>query len=300
MEAYITPERTANAIMQDTRFKGYYLVVEGSKDVKLFGKFVNNEVIRVRPAFGNEKVKSVLQILDDRGFENRVGIIDSDFKKILNITENLSGLFITDDHDIEVMIIKTKALENVLNVYCSKTKIDEFEKSKGITIRKALVSLGKEIGYLKLANEIYDLGLVFKPKKAEGKQVKYNRFTCEKTFNFLGSEKMIQTLINYSRNKDTNLKREEEIKNKFNKVSEIEVDLMQLVNGHDLSNFLYILMKKILKSRNKMLNDFRAVEDSLILAYELSFFRETELYDQIKEWATINKVKAFDENKNTT
>ena len=47
-----------------------------------------------------------------------------------------------------------------------------------------------------------------------------------------------------------------------------ELDLMQLVNGHDLANFLYILMKKILKSKNKMLNDFTCIEDSLILAYD--------------------------------
>lgn len=295
MEAYITPERTANAIMQDTRFAGYYLVVEGQKDVKLYGKFVNSEIIRIRPAFGNEKVKRVLQILDERGFENRVGIIDSDFKKILKITENLNGLFITDDHDIEVMIIKTKALENVLNVYCSKTKIKEFEKKRGTTIREALLSLGKEIGYLKLANKIYDLGLVFKPKNAEGNQIRYNKFTCEKTFNFLGSESMIQTIINYSRNRDTTLKEKNTIEEKFTEVSEQELDLMQLTNGHDLSNFLYILMKKILKSRNKMLTDYRAVEDSLILAYELSYFKETELFNQLTDWANQNGIKLFDE-----
>ncbi len=205
MEAYITPDRTANAIMQDSSFTGYYLVVEGIKDVKLYGKFVNEGIVRIRPAFGSQKVRKVLQILDERRFENRVGIIDSDFKKILNITDDLSGLFITDDHDIEVMIIKTKALENVLNVFCSAATIKEFEKQKQIPIREALFTLGKEIGYLKLANKIYDLGLVFKPKNVEGNQIRYNRFTCERTFNFLGSEKMIQTIIDYSRNRDTAL-----------------------------------------------------------------------------------------------
>ena len=79
MEQYITPERTANAILQDNSFNGYYLVVEGNKDVKLYGKFVNNQDFRIKPAFGNEKVKEVLSILEDRGFDKRIGIIDSDF-----------------------------------------------------------------------------------------------------------------------------------------------------------------------------------------------------------------------------
>lgn len=295
MEAYITPERTANAIMQDSRFTGHYLIVEGKKDEKLYGKFINKDEVRIKPAFGNEKVKRVIEILDERGFERKIGIIDSDFKRILKITENLGGLFITDDHDIEVMIIKTKALEHVLNIYCSSTKIKEFEKKKGITIREAVLALGKEIGYLKLANKVYDLGLVFKPQKPEGNQIKYSKFTCDKTFNFLGSQSLIDTAINYSRNKSSSIKDKSEIETKYNEVSTQELDLMQLVNGHDLANFLYILMKKILKSKSKMLNDFTCIEDSLILAYDFSFFKETELFSQIINWSKERNINFFEE-----
>jgi len=158
------------------------------------------------------------------------------------------------------MIIKTKALEHVLNIYCSASKIKEFEKKIGITIREALLKLGEEIGYLKLANKIYDLGLVFKP-----------------------------------RNKSSSIKSKSEIETKYKEISEKELDLMQLVNGHDLSNFLYILMKKILKSKNKMLNDFSCVEDSLILAYDFSYFKETELFSQITNWSKANKIDFFEE-----
>lgn len=295
MEAHITPERTANAIMQDSRFNGYYLIVEGKKDVKLYGKFINQNNIRIEPAFGNEKVKKILEILDERGFEKKVGIIDSDFKKILNVTETIGGLFITDDHDIEVMIIKTKALEHVLNVYCSASKIKDFERERQTSIREAVLALGREIGYLKLANKIYDLGLVFKPQNPEGNHIKYANFTCEKTFNFLGSQLLIEAAINYSRNRSGFIKDKSEIEAKFKEISEQDLDLMQLVNGHDLANFLYILMKKILKSKNKMLNDFTCIEDSLILAYDFSSFKETELFTQIAEWSRQEKINFFEE-----
>ena len=89
------------------------------------------------------KLRRFLKYLDDRGFERKVGIIDADFNRILQITETINGLFITDDHDIEVMIIKTKALEHVLNVYCSASEIKDFEEKIGITIREALLALGK-------------------------------------------------------------------------------------------------------------------------------------------------------------
>lgn len=294
MERYITPERTANAIMQDKRFHGYHLIVEGKKDEKLYGKFINKDEVKIKPAFGNEKVKRVIEILDERGFEKKIGIIDADFKRILNITENIGGLFITDDHDIEVMIIKTKALEHVLNIYCNDAKISAFEKKIGVSIREAIFSLGKEIGYLKLANKVYDLGLVFKPENPEGNQTKYNKFTCNKSFNFLGSGALIEAATNYSRNRSDVIKDKAEIQEKYEEFSNQELDLTQLVNGHDLANFLYILMKKILKSRSKMLNDFGCVEDSLILAYDFSYFKKTQLFTQIVKWSKKRNINIFE------
>ncbi len=211
--------------MQDSSFNGYYLLVEGKKDVKLYRKFLNNKEVQIKPAFGNEKVKKVLEILDERGFSKRFGIIDSDFKKLLNINETLDGLFITDEHDIEVMIIKTKALEDVLNVFCSKTKINDFEKKSGKSIRETVLALGKEVGYLKLANKVYNLGLVFKPEKPEGKQIKYGNFVCDSTFNFLGKDKLIETAVNYSRNRAQNGLDIGAINEKFDEISNQDLDL---------------------------------------------------------------------------
>ena len=168
MEEHITPQRIANSIMLDTSFSGYYLIVEGPKDSKLYGKFFSQEIIHLKEAFGNEKVKEVFTILSERGFDRKFGIIDADFTRITGEEIEVDGLFITDDHDIEVMVIKTKALEHVLNVFCSKNKMQEYEKKHGMTIRDRIFQLGKEIGYLKYANKIHDLGLVFKCQVSQG------------------------------------------------------------------------------------------------------------------------------------
>ena len=172
MEENITIERIANAIMQNTSFKGHYLIVEGTKDSKLYGKYTNDEEIIIKEAFGNQKVQEILNLLNDRGFDRKIGIIDSDFRRITDDEVEIGGLFMTDDHDIEVMVIKTKALDSILRVFCSKSKIQNFEKKNKISVRDKLFELGKEVGYLKLANKIYDLGLVFKPKNPEGNQIK--------------------------------------------------------------------------------------------------------------------------------
>lgn len=293
MEKDITPERIANSIMQDKSFKGYYFIVEGKKDSKVFSKFVNDEIVRIRPAFGCEKVKRVLSILEERGFNHKIGIIDRDFMDILGAEENIDGIFITDDHDIEIMIIKTHALENVLKVCCTKNRIKEFEKSNGKTIREIIFNLGKEIGYLKLANKIHSLGLIFKPKHPDGNQFKYKNFISSETLEYKGHIELINTIINYSRSKSDDIVARNTIETTFNNVREKEYDLNQLVNGHDLSNILFLLMKKVLKSKNKLLADFNSVEDSLILAYEYSDFQRTRLYHNLENWSNNVGIYLF-------
>lgn len=293
MEGHITTDRIANAIMQNASFKGHYLIVEGPKDSKLYGKFVNHQEVIIKDAFGNEKVKEVFEILTERGFDRKIGIIDADFTKITEEEVEIDGLFITDDHDIEVMVIKTRALDHVLRVFCSKSKIQDYEKKHNISIRNRIFDLGKEVGYLKLANKIYDLGLVFKPKNPEGNQIKYKKFISDKTLKYLGDEKLIDTAINYSVNKSENVQSKNTISEKLSVVKEEDYTIDQLVNGHDLTNVLFILMKKILCSKNKMLQDANSVEDSLTLAYEFDDFKTTDLYAEIKSWENENEVEVF-------
>ncbi|NRD24532.1 DUF4435 domain-containing protein [Winogradskyella litoriviva] len=291
MEEFITNERIANSIMQNKSFKGYYLIVEGPKDSKLYGKFFNSDKVSIKEAFGNQRVQDIFKILTERGFDKKLGIIDSDFRKITGNEVDIDGIFMTDDHDIEVMIMKTKALDDVVRVFCSQSRVQAFEKEKGISIKNKIFDLGKEIGYLKLANKTFDLGLVFKPKNPEGNHLKYKNFICDKTLDFLGTDKMITTTNNYSVNKSSKIESIQVISERLTETKETEYILEQLVNGHDLSQILYILMKKVLKSRNRMLQDHNSIEDSLTLAYDLNDFKETYLYEDIQNWSEQREIE---------
>lgn len=293
MENHILADRIANAIMMDNSFKGYYLVVEGIKDYKLFSKFINNSNVKIKEAFGFEKVKLVLQLLSERGYSNRLGIIDSDFSEILSIKHDVDGLFITDCHDIEVMIFKTQALETVLRTYVPASKIQIYETKKGKSIREIILELGAEVGLLKLANKVYDLGMIFKPQVPEGNQIRYRDFINEVWLDFNGRKALIESLLNYSRSKSKSLKSEEEITKRLDEIASSKYKIDHLVNGHDLSNILFLLIKKTLASTSKMLNDFNAIEDSLILAYEYDDFKTTRLYSGVREFETNRKTQIW-------
>lgn len=289
MIEYITPDRIANSIMQDSSFLGHYLIVEGTKDYKLYSKFISDD-IRIKEAWGCEKVKETLNILEERGFQKKLGIIDADFSRLLNIEYRINGLFTTDCHDIEVMMIKSSALNTILDLYCRREKVDEFAKGE---LTQIIFNLGKQIGLLKLANKKFGLGLVFKPKELDGNRLKYREFISERDLSFLGFETMIQTVVNYSRGKSPKLSSFDDIKERFQELSTKNFAIEQLVNGHDLTNIIYILIKKVLRSSNRMLVDANSVEDSLILSYEVWDFVRTELFGNLFQWSIDNNVNLF-------
>lgn len=293
MQQYITSSRIANAIMQDKSFDGFYLIVEGKKDYKLYNKFICNENIKIRQAFGKEKVKEVIKILDERNFEKKFAILDLDFDRINGTKENNDNIFKTDCHDSEVMILSTRALENTINNYCNTNKIRQFERSKNKSIRKIIFDLGSKIGKLKLANNNENLGLSFKPKELNGNKLKYCNFISNTDLSFLGLDKLIETVFNYSNNRSNNRSEKQIIYKEYLKVDKIEYDINDLVNGHDLTNILFIFIKKIMKSSSKSIKDSDSIEESIILAYETSYFKETNLYKSIKQWGEDNKIKIF-------
>jgi hypothetical protein len=286
----MTPDRIANSIMQDTNYTGHYLLVEGIKDSKLYSKFFDSSTTRIKETFGCEKLKEVYEILDSRGFLRKLGILDKDFHQLTNTLISKNDIFYTDDHDIEIMIVKTDALENVIKMYADKEKIEKFEKKKKNTIRNEIFSLCDNIGYLKLANQKHNLGLVFKPKTPDGNTIKYNDFISDKLV-FEGKIKLIQSVINFSNNKSSKIKNRTEIEAKYDLESKTQYNSDLLSNGHDFSNILFLCLKKTLRSTSKMIRDGNCVENSLILAYEYEEFKSTQLYTSILNWQNTNGLK---------
>jgi hypothetical protein len=293
MENHIQAVRVANAIMLDNSYSGFYLIVEGVKDSKLFNKYINHSNVRIREAFGRVNVEQVLNTLSERGFNRKVGVIDSDFDELLDIKSATPDLVKTDHHDIEVMIFKTKAFDEVLKVFCSVTKIAKFEKDAALSIRDIIMSLAKELGYLKIANKIYNMGLHFRPATSEGNELKYHNFIDEKTLKFKGIKALIETVRNYSNGKSENLVAYDIAEKNLLLQQKIAYDVYHLVNGHDLGNILFLVIKKTFGSPNKMLTSHHSVEDSLLLAFDYDDFKQSKLFKLLTEWADKQKVDFF-------
>ncbi len=291
----MTADRTANAIMQDPTFEGTYLVVEGMKDYKLYTKFLNmGNQVEIKQVGGKDKVQTVIKILNNRGFNKKVGIIDSDFSKLTKNEANVDNLFLTDYHDIEVMMFESPALETAINMYVTTEKLETF--LNGIQLRVIILIIAEQIGLLKLAHHIHNLGLAFKPEKIDGNALKYKDFIDDRTLKFRGREKLIKAVCNYSFNRGNSVAEANFIEEKIDELLKNKYDLLQLVNGHDLSNIVFYLLKKVLRSQNKSLYDYNSIEDSFIMSYEARYWIKTQLFKNIYDWAELNDSNLLKED----
>lgn len=289
MIEHITPERVANSIVQDHKYKGTYLIVEGLKDNLLFNKFVANELCQIKIAFGNLNVIEVINELNKRSFKDVVGIIDSDFRVLNSEIPNNENIFLTDEHDIELMIFKSATFETLLLNYCQPEKIAPFRKlNKNKELRDILLNLAAPLGYLKWAHTIFDLGLIFKPQKPEGVPLPISDFIPVNTLEFAGYDKMLDVVINYSRNKSTKVTTKIIALKKVEEINQATVELYHLCNGHDVMSILSLGLRKKLSNLNSKAVSADQLENEFIFAYDSQYFAETRLYASIKKWEKQN------------
>lgn len=293
MEGEMTPARIANSILLDAKFDGQYLLVEGAKDLRLYRKFIREE-LRVKATFGKYALREVYEILERNQFNKVLGIRDADFLRIPNNPKfdpnYVHPIFVTDNHDSEVMMIDSKALTDFLNVVSDPDKVNKFERKVGKSVRDLLYELGYNIGCLKLANKRNNLGLVFKPAKIDGNVIKYKKFICDKTFVFLGNDELITAALDYSRNRNTQLASKPTILEALGVILAENHDIKEIVNGHDLSEILYLIVTKGLGSNSSVLNGADSIENSLIMSYDIAQFAKTRLYNSLDSYQKTKGV----------
>jgi hypothetical protein len=137
---------------------GAILVVEGVLDVRLYKKFaLPAPHSRAVFAEGKPTLLGAMEILEKRHVEGILGICDADFDKIL-AAEPRANVVSTDEHDAEIMIACSAALESVL----AELSGDAIGAGEVPQVRNELMAIAAEIGRVRLWNKENDARLTFK------------------------------------------------------------------------------------------------------------------------------------------
>ena len=271
MREQITPDRIANSIrLLRSDHEGVFLIVEGHSDKLIYERLVNKQEVRVTIASGKNNAIKALSILEkEDNFRRVVAVIDADFSRIEQQILDSNNLFLTDEHDLEMMLIKSAAFDKLLKERESEEKIKAFTED----IRETLLKLGQEIGKLRWLSLRNKLDLKF-----EG--LNFKNFIDQKNLS-INIDKLIISIKNNSQKLSLD---EQQIKQDLSVISDENHDPWQLCCGHDFIGILAIALCKVLGTWNA--NDVKTevLERELRLAYELSYFYQTQIYTLMVNW----------------
>jgi hypothetical protein len=274
MREYIqqNPNRWADQIrLRRDAFFGVFLIVEGHSDKLVYSNFVNSETCEFVISDGKEQALNTIKILDNDKFTGVLAVVDADFDRLENNLPESPNILLTDDHDLEVMILKTPALEKVIKERGSG------EKTKDNNIREILLKIGQEIGYLRWISQKNNLSLRFEGLDF-GKFIKKDKLEIDYS-------DLIKTIKDHSQKQSlVNQEIEEKIEILRNK----EHDPSQVCCGHDIMQILSLALCKAWGTCKPTDVKAENLERDLRLAYERSYFYQTQLYCLIQNWQNAN------------
>src|SRR5438876_3845989 len=98
-------------------------MLEGGQDCATVDKHLDLEACQTIPAGGKEPLIEALDGARARRMKGVFGIVDADYWHFDNELPQRSDLIVLPVHDLEVMLLMSGALEDVMRTYASETKV---------------------------------------------------------------------------------------------------------------------------------------------------------------------------------
>ena len=263
---------------------GSFLLVEGSEDAKLFGKFCNSQQCSIIVCIGREKLLEAITILERSNFVGALAIADRNYSEFFGHPEFEGEVIFSDENDIEIMILCSPALDNVLREFGAEDKVSAVVEAEGRSVCELIFDAASFLGALRLSSQTHGLSLSF-----EGMKYKFadqNSFSLDK----------VQTLRHVlARSKEPPQMTEEEILTNVKKQLSRMGQGMRVCKGHDCLRVLGRALRKKLGTTNQFSSEegSKVLGGILRLAYEFEFFQQTRIYHSVRKWENETGFKVL-------
>ncbi len=274
MREYLSASDICNQMsMERSVFDGLYLVVEGVTDERLYEKFIDKGSVKIVEAHSKDNVLGAVRCMQaDRRDSKVIGITDADLDRI-DGKDAKPPLFQTDFRDLEMMLIRSNALDDVLDEYADQTSLKSFNDDFG-PVRDCIVSSGYPIGLLMHISQREGLGLCFK-------NLPFCDFIDARSL-ALNAPRMVEAVIFNSRSCRLSRKA---LLARLSDAAEKLGDPWLAVRGHDAVDILLIGLQRSFGSFNGRSLGQGELGGALRLAFSDECFRVTDLYRDTSAWA---------------
>ena len=125
------------------------LVVEGPSDEQFFGNFIDGDTCEIVIAWGADNSLTAVEIARGRRLTGICCVMDRDYREFLCLMIGDPDVVFTDEHDIEMMMVRSPALSRVFAELGSRQKLREAER-KRIDLREFILEAVYVVGVLRL------------------------------------------------------------------------------------------------------------------------------------------------------
>lgn len=264
-------------------FHGCILLVEGSGDALLYGRFVSKDQCLILTAFSREYVEGALVELSASNVAGVLGLVDRDYDEA-DGEDVLENIIRTEENDLEMMIICSPALDAVLKEYGSIRKINKVETTAEKNVRDILFACASVIGAVRVLSKRNKLNLKFAGMKW--------RFKASGNVEIDVDRQYRQILVGSNTVEGWDLAR---LKQEAEVVVVNAEDAKHLCRGHDVVRVLARALRKMLGSDSQFDSENRVLnlEKIFRLAYDWEDFRRTNTYSRITRWEEHSGFRVF-------
>lgn len=249
------------------------IVVEGITDIKFFNSYrLDNRILYESPENGKREVISAVNELRQAGNDAVYGICDADFDGLSGI--NYEGVFYTDDHDLEMMLVKGGVVDKFIMMHTERTliqgeKADSFCREVKINILSACY----RIGLLKWFSYLNNSKLNFKGMTHR------DFVSINDTEVILDDRAFIQKIVSRSSSFRSHLS-VSDLYNEMRKLELMSPDYFSICNGHDFTCILKMMYETKLSVKKNMRLD--EIDGYLRISYDQQAFSTTRLHKSLK------------------
>lgn len=254
------------------------LIVEGHTDACLYKQLINTKTCKVLPASGKHNAIKAVEKLEARQATGILCIVDSDFWRLDQCNPPSENILLTDGHDAETMILRTRALERLLLEYGSEGKIERFEQGcPRKSVRHVILEGAQKLGYLRWYSIKTGSNLCFQ-------DLKFAAFVHKDTLDVCLND-LVQEVKNRSMRHDIDSKT---LIDGATELRSPDHDPYEVCCGHDIVDLLAFALRHAIGSCPPSGIKSDELERSLRLSYEWADFLNTSTYRDIISWSARN------------
>lgn len=248
------------------------IIVEGITDIRFFNAHrLDNRIIYESPENGKREVISSVHQLRQAGNDAVYGICDADFDGLSGV--KYEGIFYTDAHDLEMMLVKGGVVDKFIMSYTDRKFIHgDAAESFCRELKMNILCACYKLGLLKWFNYLTNSKLNFKGMTHR------DFILIDKREVLVDEHEYVSHILRRSRAcaEDLTIKG---LHNEMRKLELMSPDHFSICNGHDFTCILKMMYEtEISINKNMRLDE---IDGYMRMSYDKPTFRTTNLHSSL-------------------